>query len=163
MVSGVVGACVKTGNCISPAERFWAKVDRSAGPEGCWPYRGAITAQHGYGNVAWEGRNLGAHKVAWILVNGYVPDDRCVLHKCDNRVCCNTAHHYLGTKVQNSLDKMERGRDPLAKLKPDDVREIRVALVNAKRGDQKRLAKQYGVLIGVICDINRGNTYQWVK
>ena len=162
MVSGVVGMCVRKGNCISAAERFWAKVEKH-GPDECWPWRGAITSQHGYGNTAWEGHHLGAHKVAWILTNGYVPEGKCVLHKCDNRVCCNPGHFYLGSKVDNSLDKMVRGRDPFAKLTPDHVREIRAALSGGGWGINRKLAKQYGVLPGVICDIRKGHTYQWVK
>lgn len=89
--------------------RFWERVDKR-GPDECWPYLGSITSKHGYGCSAFHGRVLGAHRVAWMLTKGAIPDGLAVLHKCDNRICCNTAHHFLGTWKDNSDDKIKKGR-----------------------------------------------------
>lgn len=53
---------------------------------------------------------LGAHKVAWTYTNGD-PGELCVLHRCDNRVCVNPAHLFLGTKQDNVDDMYKKGRD----------------------------------------------------
>lgn len=141
--------------------RVSAKIDKSAGPDACWPWTGAITAQHGYGCVqAGRGRVVGAHKLAWTFANGPVPDGLCVLHKCDNRPCCNPAHLFLGTKKDNALDKSLKGRDKTAKLTPDQVREVRTLLPKMQ---QQHIAKLYGVSNAVICDIHNGYTYRHVK
>ena len=141
---------------------FWAKVDRSAGPTGCWIWKGAVTSKHGYGCFQTGGRVLGAHKVAWLLTNG---DARglCILHHCDNRVCVNPAHLYLGTKIDNARDKLVRGRDTVCRLTPDQVREIRALFPVWKNGMGKELARKYDVSNTVISDIKLGRTYAHVK
>ena len=138
---------------------FWDKVDRSAGPDQCWIWKGAITAKWGYGSFAiGGGETRGAHKVAWMLTNGDAKG-LCVLHRCDNRVCVNPGHLYIGTKKDNSLDKAVRGRDSLAAFKAEQVREIRAMLGKVP---QNLIAKRYGVRESVISALKLGHTYRWV-
>ena len=133
--------------CGKEAERFWPKVDKSAGPDACWIWKGAVTSKWGYGCFLMGGRVLGAHRVAWILTNGD-PGELCVLHKCDNRVCVNPAHFFLGTKKDNSQDKMRKGRHPIgerapqAKLTEAQVREIRALY---RPGNGRELGRRFGV------------------
>jgi hypothetical protein len=156
----------KSSNAYSFEDRvcaFWAKVDRSGGPDACWIWEGAITSKWGYGCFALAfGQTRGAHKVAWLLTNGDT-QGFCVLHRCDNRVCVNPAHLFLGTKQDNSDDKIRKGRANTMALKPDQVREIREALKDYRHGMVGELAKKYGVRYGVISDLKVGSTYQWVK
>lgn len=142
---------------------FWSMVDRSGGPDACWTWQGAVTAQHRYGCFQTGGnRVIGAHKMAWILTNG-TPSGLCVLHRCDNRVCVNPAHLFLGTKLDNSLDKSLKGRNPQATFTDAQIREIRAELKNWRRGMNTELAEKYGVSPEVICDIKRGHTYRHVQ
>lgn len=165
MSAGAVGNRVRNLKCCTPAERFWAKVEKR-GPEECWPWRGAVTSQHGYGNTAWDGHHLGAHKVAWITTNGPVPEGQCVLHKCDNRICCNPAHFFLGTRLDNNRDKVAKGRHIRgadaynAKLTADDVREIR-RLKGKVSGYE--LAKRYGVVQSYISQVQTRRTWTHIK
>lgn len=55
-----------------------------------------------------------AHRVAWQLANGEIPDGLCVLHKCDNPKCCNPSHLFLGTHADNAHDRdnKKRGKVP---------------------------------------------------
>lgn len=86
--------------------RFWEKVDKSGGPDACWPWLGAQTPK-GYGMFD----HRGAHRTAWKIANGPIPDGKLVRHLvCDNPPCCNPRHLALGTDADNAADKVAHGR-----------------------------------------------------
>lgn len=88
-----------------PPERLWALVDRSGGPDACWPFR--RPTEVGYGRLNVAGKEVYAHRVAWELTNGPIAPRTYVLHRCPgrhNRACCNPAHLYLGTYKDNARD-----------------------------------------------------------
>lgn len=64
----------------------------------------------GYGMFRFGGRSQRAHRVAWILTFGGIPDGLQVLHKCDNPPCVNPDHLFLGTNHDNVLDAVAKGR-----------------------------------------------------
>lgn len=88
--------------------RFWSKVDKSGGPDACWPW--TAYRLKGYGQVWAGGKMVLAHRLAYELVNGPIPDNLCALHRCDNPPCCNPAHIFLGTQADNMADKTAKGR-----------------------------------------------------
>lgn len=67
-------------------------------------------AGNGYGVMYFNGRQQYAHRIAWQLYNGDIPEGNCVLHKCDNPACINLSHLFLGTKRDNTHDMMNKGR-----------------------------------------------------
>jgi hypothetical protein len=94
--------------------RFWDSVDKSAGPDGCWPWqRGRNNKGYGRFLIERDGtrqRPL-AHRVAMRLHLGRELDRaEFVLHHCDNPPCCNPAHLFLGTQKDNMADMMAKGR-----------------------------------------------------
>jgi hypothetical protein len=91
----------------SPEERLRAKV-AAGGPDDCWPF-GGTTDRRGYGVIYFEGKNRGAHRLAFYFANGHWPEPEC-LHSCDNPPCCNPAHLSEGTRVENMQQAAERGR-----------------------------------------------------
>lgn len=72
----------------------------------CWEWKRAGAG--GYGGIDLGGKTISAHRASWIFLNGNIKPEECVLHKCDNRLCVNPDHLYLGDKKQNRKDFMER-------------------------------------------------------
>jgi hypothetical protein len=90
-------------------ERFWKKVDKRSTDE-CWPWLGGKTTK-GYGRARFAGTNARrAHRVAYLLTYGELPDSKLVMHSCDNPSCCNPAHLSLGDAWDNVWDMDRKGR-----------------------------------------------------
>lgn len=75
-----------------------------AGPDDCWPWEG-YTGISGHGRTTMQGVSTLASKKAWVLTHGPILSGLCVNHKCDNALCCNPAHMYLGTRADNMIDR----------------------------------------------------------
>lgn len=91
------------------AERFWSKVDKTAGLTGCWIWTGC-TQVDGYGQIWVEDGMRPAHRVAFELVEGIIPVGLEVLHRCDNPICVNPFHLFTGTQSDNIRDCVAKGR-----------------------------------------------------
>lgn len=141
---------------------FWTRIQK---PVGCWLYGGAKEI-NGYGYlrnpIDDNPKYITAHKLAWILTHGPVPEGMSVLHTCDVRSCCNPEHLFLGSVNDNHVDMYAKDRH-MGKLRAPQVREIREALKTPYRGIQRDLAKKYNVTHGVIHKLKKGESYGFVK
>ena len=88
-------------------EDIWARIDRR-GPEECWAYAG-WRDRRGYGHF----KGWLAHRLAWVLVHGPIPDGLNICHHCDNPPCCNPTHLFSGTTSGNHADCLKKGRHRL--------------------------------------------------
>ena len=97
------------------AETFWNKVDVKSKQE-CWNWLGSLD-RYGYGKVKIGDRVYISHRVAYSLGNGveFPSSDQHVLHKCDNSMCCNPNHFFIGTHADNMKDMSRKGRRGKAK------------------------------------------------
>lgn len=91
------------------ADNIFAHCDVSAGPSCCWPFLRSKNKQ-GYGHVWVNGRCEEAHRFAYSVAVGPIPDEMWVLHSCDFPSCCNPAHLRLGTPHDNAQDREVRAR-----------------------------------------------------
>jgi hypothetical protein len=154
--------------------RFWAKVDRSGGPDACWPWVGSRHPRgYGYFSVKiqrWT--HVYAHRFSFLLANGRWPMPSG-MHACDNPPCCNPAHISEGTQQDNIRDCIAKGRSrsgasgvrgeahPKAKLTDDGVRLIRR---RAAAGEPSQaIADDFGVCARTITDIVRGKFWKHVQ
>jgi hypothetical protein len=128
--------------------RFWSKIERG-GDDECWLWISG-TDPYGYGRFKFGGQYFVAHRFAWRLSFGEIPEGLCACHACDVRRCCNPAHLFLGTRADNTRDMVEKGRQARgertgnSKLDADSVREIR-GLYADGRYTQEVLGQRFGV------------------
>lgn len=98
--------------------------------------------------------------------NGPIPDWGIICHRCDDPLCINPDHLFLGTDYDNAQDKIAKGRHnvvrgedvALSKLKTSDVLEMRAIYARGNIGF-KALAKRYGVYWTTVRRAIRGETW----
>lgn len=110
----------------------------------CWPWYGSLD-NHGYGTTVVLGRNVKAHRAAYVEFRGLIPPGALVCHSCDNPACINPAHLFLGDALVNQQDKNSKGRGKYPgprrrKLTAWDVRRIR-----AHAGPVNPLVQELGI------------------
>lgn len=135
---------------LSLKERFAEKIDKNSEKE-CHNWTGAIM-KNGYGLIHVDGKQTLAHRVAWLLTYGEIPEGLFVLHKCDNTMYVNPTHLFLGTQDDNMKDAANKNRTfrPVgelcgaSKLTWDKVEEIRNRY-NQGNTTTRLLAKEYNI------------------
>lgn len=124
----------------------------------CWNWPGS-TAK-GYGQIKYGGVKLLVHRVMAQTFLG----KGCsgfVLHRCDNRLCCNPDHLFFGTHVDNMDDMKAKGRSTAgrilssSKLTPEKARAIR----DSETGSQSQIAMKYGVTRSTVSQVQRRKTW----
>jgi hypothetical protein len=139
--------------------------DTSAGADACWGWTGARIST-GYGAIRVAGAAVLAHRAAYAVAYGPIPDGAHVLHRCDNPPCTNPGHLFLGTHAENMRDMFAKGRRAAAtgervgsaKLTADAVRAIRDRYA-AGGPTQAMLAHEFGVNDSVICRVISRKTW----
>lgn len=126
--------------------RLVSKLDKRGD---CWMWTGTRN-RDGYGRIKLHGRWAFAHRVAFTIAHGPIPDGMVVMHVCDTPACCNPAHLRCGTPSENSLDRAAKGRSSRgesrwsAKLSADDVLSI-IKLYRSGAHSQASIGRMFGV------------------
>ncbi len=143
--------------------------------EGCWDWKGSVS-KGGYPVMTCR-RSIGpdrGHKASWIIHKGEIPKGMFVCHSCDNPICTNPEHLWLGTHKQNNDDKISKGRakyqqppimkgdeNPSRKLCSEQVKEIRNLL--AKGFTCVEISKKFNVHQKTISRIKCGHMWSDIK
>lgn len=94
--------------------KFWSRVKRG-GPDECWEWMGSRLPTgygHFYHRISEKKYTTRyAHRTAYELTNGAIPQGMHVCHTCDNPACCNPTHLWVGTHKDNMHDRNRKGRD----------------------------------------------------
>ncbi len=132
---------------------------------GCWESTYSCNAS-GYAQIQVNGKKMNIHRTIFEALGQKIPKGSCVLHKCDNRKCCNIRHLFFGTQADNIADMVSKGRQAqpngekhyMAKLTEKNVIKIR-KLLAAKELTQDEIGELYGVAAKVISDIKTGKSW----
>lgn len=138
---------------------------KASGGNGCIEWTGSIDSD-GYGSILVDGKLIGAHRAAWEVANGTIPNGMCVLHHCDNPPCINSEHLFLGTQTDNVADMVRKKRIPSrqgelnngAKLTEDIVKRIR-----ADVRPSKQIAADYGLHRNAVWLIKSRRTWNHIS
>lgn len=151
-------------------DRFWSKV---AITNNCWIWLGGRHPD-GYGSFRLGGIHIGAHRAAWLLLVGPIPDEAKILHKCDGGGtpwCVRPSHLSPGTDAENTRDKLANGRmvvwpgetNPAARLTTDQVLEIRsIWEASGGVGNKVEIAQIFGVHPATVHDIIKRRSWTHV-
>lgn len=146
-------------------DQFWTYVQTGT-PDDCWPWTAG--ASEGRGRVHFNGRTQYAYRVAVELATGTaIPADQMGCHSCDNPICVNPAHIFIGTARDNSRDAAAKGRlrhTPVvgqahhnATLSAKQVAQA-IAEYRAGGRSQAEVARRYGVTQQAVSYWLRGAT-----
>jgi hypothetical protein len=138
--------------------RFLGKVKQTA--FGCHEWQAGIN-RGGYGKLWFRGKcSVPAHRVAHELFVSPIPENRCVLHHCDNRLCVNPEHLFLGTQPDNIADMDAKNRrGTRSHLSTVDARKIKMILAHGV--SQQRAGQMFNVDQTTISKIRLGKTFRF--
>lgn len=131
------------------ASFFFNKVEQR-GDDECWPWAGTLNSK-GYGVIQIHGRQYVASRIIYIISTGPFQEELFACHSCDNPPCCNPAHIWIGTCLENNKDMVSKGRQAFGDKNGSRTHPERLA-----RGDRNgsRLHPER---------IRRGENHRWWK
>lgn len=148
-------------SCMPPKrsiqDKFWKKVHKT---DSCWFWTGYV-GSHGYGQISMQGHIETSHRLSWMETNGVIPKKLFVLHRCDNRLCVNPKHLYLGTPHDNVRDMINRNRMPRREQRPNSKLTEEIVSIMRKEWDARKvnygscakLGKRFGVSASLVCEV----------
>lgn len=139
----------------SLTDRFNKYLDKSSGPDGCWIWTGSASSKNynnggGYGQISIREngklKNIKTHRLSYEIEYGKIPENKFVLHSCDNTRCCNPKHLFIGNNQDNVNDMVNKNRNikgethPMHKISENDV-----IFIRASKEKTKYLSEKYGI------------------
>lgn len=156
----------KTIDYVPPARAafFWSRVARG---KGCWTWTGTSFA--GYGKMKLAGARVGAHRVSYLLNRGPIPSGMHVLHKCDNGLCVNPKHLFIGDSDTNNKDRAAKGRSADAKGEANNNAKLTekavwdMHVLRSLGWGHRRISEKHSCSPLTVAQILRGERWRHVK
>ena len=150
---------------VSELERFEVYFQKT---EGCWTWKGASIPEHGNPDIRRARFQRGrrqeyAYRTAYRLYIGSIPKGLCICHRCDNGLCVNPEHLFLGTQKENSEDMVAKGhstrgeKSPQHKITLEEAIEIKKIPLGT-RG----VSRRFGISRMHITRIRRNESWAWI-
>jgi len=144
-------------------DRFWSKVNKT---HTCWLWVASKRNADGYGSFDYNSKTVLAHRMTYEIKKGPIPNGKCVLHKCDTPLCVRPSHMFLGTHLDNSVDKIKKGRSRVligesngnSKLTYQQAQWIR----NQETINPKAVAERFNVSLWTVYRVTRGKSWRHV-
>jgi len=130
---------------------------------GCLNWTGYV-GRRGYGQFALSNMPIGAHRISWCFYKGEIPKGMFVCHKCDNCICCNPDHLFLGTPADNMRDMMKKGRRGTGRsgMSHDEVLKIRQECRESDLTNME-ISNKFNVPRLAVWRIRNGITFKYLK
>lgn len=141
------------GRCVMPTRK---KISFVVTQTNCFEVISHRPDRCGYTNTYANGIKAQTHRIIWEECFGFIPDNMCVCHHCDNPPCINPEHLFIGTRGDNNHDRsikkrsrkigMRGERHPRAKITYQEVLNIRNRYIpfDAKNGC-RAMAREFGL------------------
>lgn len=147
---------------------FWKRAKRDPKTK-CliWQGPGRTGKYKQYGLASYEalgGRARSAHRIAYELGVGRIPNGLCVCHHCDVPLCVNPNHLFVGTNLDNKRDSMRKGRHAKGeRMGPTKLTENQVVIARALlvgRPTPLQIAKKFKVTRSTLYSALSGHTWK---
>lgn len=127
---------------------------------GCWEWNSVIESHSGRGRFYFQRGNVQAHRFSAEYLKPYsLTKNDVVCHHCDNPICVNPDHLFIGTQTDNIRDMISKNRSPHTKLTVDQVLAIRE---DCKTLPTKIVKKKYNVSKGIVDNIKHRRTWKHI-
>lgn len=170
----IYGNHAKSCGCLkSPAENEYHERikqrlvnNRKITPSGCWEWT-LNKDKAGYGMMTYRQDPIRCHRASYLAFKGPINDNLCVCHTCDNKLCFNPEHLFLGSNADNTADMISKKRQACgsrcgtSKLNEDQIIEMRT-LYSTGNFTQKELGEKFGIHHHKVYEIVNKRTWRHV-
>lgn len=139
---------------LTTEDRFLRKVKPVE--SGCHEWQSTLSKQ-GYGKFWFDGVQVPAHRMAYQLFAGEIPEGMMVCHRCDNPKCVNPEHLFIGTQQDNVRDMWAKGRGIGRRVLTNAHVKAIQALLADGRISQQRIASVVGISQVTVSRIKLGH------
>ena len=127
-------------------QRFWEKVDKIE-PDKCWNWKASRSGTGArYGQIKVNGKMCKSHRISYEMAYGSIPNGMYILHRCDNGLCVNPNHLFIGNQFDNMRDCISKGRGPDMRGETNGNSKLLYNDVASIRSRYNTETKKYGLI-----------------